>query len=288
MTHADAIPTADLSGGKQVGQGLDEEALNSSFQRARAILEIGTLQQEKLFGGGRNVDQERTADRSRFDPLPHHVELNIDYLSEFCFSQRLEDDDVIQAVHELRSKPAAGSGYSGARHARTQLCFAGGIGGLFHMEAEAWSEQAAHFGRSEIAGEENHGRGEVDLAVVSQRQSGLIEDTKEEIPEGVGRLFDFVEKNQTKLQLFGVILIQHLLRQQRMSFAVPQISGRRANQLRNFMAVLELSAIDLDYRARILQQRLCSRLHHTSLPAAGGTQKQKRSYRAPRGRQPRK
>src|SRR5580704_15337304 len=53
------------------------------------------------------------------------------------------------------------------------------------------------------------------------------------------------------------------------------------------MAVLELSAIDLDYRARILQQRLCSRLHHTSFPAAGGTQKQKRSDRAPRGRQPR-
>ena len=113
MTHADTIPTANLSGSKQVGERLDEEALNSSLQRARAILEIGTLQQEKLFGAGRNVDQERTADRSRFNPLPHHVELDIDYLAEFCFSQRLEDDDVIQAVHELWSKPAARSSYSG-------------------------------------------------------------------------------------------------------------------------------------------------------------------------------
>src|ERR1700746_1052525 len=139
MTHADAIPTADLSGGKQVGQRLDEEALNSSLQRARAVLEIGTLQQEKLFRVGRNVDQERTADRSRFNSLPHHVELNIDYLAQFCFAKRPEDDDVIQAVHELRSEPAAGGGYSGARHARAQLCFAGGVGGLFHMEAEAWS-----------------------------------------------------------------------------------------------------------------------------------------------------
>ena len=53
------------------------------------------------------------------------------------------------------------------------------------------------------------------------------------------------------------------------------------------MAVLELRAIDLDYCPRILQQRLRSRLHHASFPGAGGTKKQKRSYRAPHGRQTR-
>ncbi len=39
-----------------------------------------------------------------------------------------------------------------------------------------------------------------------------------------------------------------------MRFAVPQVSGRRTDQLGDFMAVLELGATDLDYCSRILQK----------------------------------
>ena len=43
-----------------------------------------------------------------------------------------------------------------------------------------------------------------------------------------------------------MILVQHFLAQQRMRLAMAQISGRRADQLGDFVAVLELGAIDLD------------------------------------------
>ena len=58
-------------------------------------------------------------------------------------------------------------------------------------------------------------------------------------------------KHETQLAGVGVILIQHFLAQQRMRFAMSQISGRRADQLRNLVTVLEFRAIDLDDCARI-------------------------------------
>ena len=46
-------------------------------------------------------------------------------------------------------------------------------------------------------------------------------------------------------------LIENLLAQQRMRLAMSQVSGRRTDELRNFMTVLEFRAINLDNRARI-------------------------------------
>src|SRR5947209_4274881 len=64
------------------------------------------------------------------------------------------------------------------------------------------------------------------------------------------------------------MLIQRFLRQQWMRFAVSQVSRRRPNQLRDFMAVLKLRAINLDYGSRILQQRLGGCLDDASFSRA--------------------
>ena len=69
-----------------------------------------------------------------------------------------------------------------------------------------------------------------------------------------------------------VILVQYFLAQQRMRFAMPQISGRRADQLGDLMAVLELGAIDLDDRARILDQRFGCRFDDAGLAGSGRPQ----------------
>src|SRR5260370_42560524 len=83
------------------------------------------------------------------------------------------------------------------------------------------------------------------------------------------------------------MLIQRFLRQQWMRFAVPEVSRRRTDQLRDFMAVLKLRAIDLDYRSRIFQQGLGSRLDNASFSGAGRPQEQKVSDRPADGRQSR-
>src|ERR1700722_17491283 len=67
-----------------------------------------------------------------------------------------------------------------------------------------------------------------------------------------------------------------------MRFPVPQVSWRRSNQLRNFVAVLKLCAVDLDHRARVLEQRLGGRFDNTGLAGSGWSQKQEVPDRAAR------
>src|SRR5258708_40079681 len=67
-----------------------------------------------------------------------------------------------------------------------------------------------------------------------------------------------------------------------MSLAVPKVSRRRTDQLRNFVRVLELGAIDLDAGVRIAEQGLGHGFHHARLARPGVPQKQQVPYAAPR------
>src|SRR6266849_5980578 len=60
-----------------------------------------------------------------------------------------------------------------------------------------------------------------------------------------------------------------------MRLAVSQISRRRTDQLSDFMAVLKLRAIDLDYCSRIFQQGLGRRLDDASFSGARRSEEQK-------------
>ncbi len=70
-------------------------------------------------------------------------------------------------------------------------------------------------------------------------------------------------------------LVQGFLREQGMSFAMAQISRRRADQLRNFVRVLKFGAVDLDAGAGIAEQGFRHRLDHPGLTGAGRTEEQK-------------
>ena len=81
-----------------------------------------------------------------------------------------------------------------------------------------------------------------------------------QVPHRVARLFDFVEEYEADPGRFGVVDIQRFPAQSRTGFAVSEISGRRADQLGNFVALLELTpAIDLEDCVRIAQERFGSR-----------------------------
>jgi hypothetical protein len=71
--------------------------------------------------------------------------------------------------------------------------------------------------------------------------------------------------------MLGVESIERLLAEGRMGFAMSEIAGRRSDQLGDLMTVLELGAVDLDYRAPIPEQRLGRRLDEPSLARAGRT-----------------
>jgi hypothetical protein len=79
---------------------------------------------------------------------------------------------------------------------------------------------------AQVAGHENHGSGEINLAVVSESQSRFVQDAEEQVPECVARLFDFIKKDKADLHRFRVVLVDHFLAQERVRFAMSQVSRR--------------------------------------------------------------
>src|SRR6267142_1402824 len=64
-----------------------------------------------------------------------------------------------------------------------------------------------------------------------------------------------------------------------MGYAVAQIARRSANQLGNFVGVLELRAIDLDHRAGIPKKDFRGRFHNARLSRTGRTEEQQVTHR---------
>ena len=78
MGHADAITVMNLASDYQIGQWLNEQALDRAFQVAGAISGIGPLHQQKSPSAIRQLNQERLSGTSSIDALLHLFYLNID------------------------------------------------------------------------------------------------------------------------------------------------------------------------------------------------------------------
>ena len=121
--------------------------------------------------------------------------------------------------------------------------------------------------------------GEVDAAVVAQSQSGFVENAEQQLPQAVRSFFDFVKQHQRDFHVVGVHAIEILLRQHRRSFAMAQVSRRRANQLRDFVRMLKLGAVDLHDRVRVAIKNFGGGFDHASFSGAGRSEKQHRADR---------
>ncbi len=113
-------------------------------------------------------------------------------------------------------------------------------------ETKTRVHQGAHLGSSQVARHKDEGSRKVDLAIVTQRQRSFVQDAEQEVPKSIAGLLDFVEEYKAQFAGLGVILAQHFLAQQWMRLAMTQVSWGRSDQLRNFMAMLEFRAIDLN------------------------------------------
>src|SRR6202035_4880396 len=60
-----------------------------------------------------------------------------------------------------------------------------------------------------------------------------------------------------------------------MCFTVTKVSWRRSDQLGDLMTMLELSTVNLDHRAGILDQGLCRRFHGPRFTRSRGAEKEK-------------
>ena len=60
-------------------------------------------------------------------------------------------------------------------------------------------------------------------------------------------------------------MVDHILRQRRRCFAVPEIARRGTNQLCDLMAVLKLGTINFDHRVRGAEEDFGSSFNHAGL-----------------------
>ncbi len=197
----------------------------------------------------------------------------------------MKHDRLVDAVHELRREFPLGCFRRRVLDLLVQTFLV--FRALLRRKTQPAIHQLGDFHAAQVRGHENHGLRQVHSAVVAQRQRGLIQNAQQQLPQRVAGFFDFVKQQKRNLQFLGVILRERFLRNQRMRLAVPQISRRRTNQFRDFVRVLELGAVHLDYRARIAKQHFGRGFHHPRLARAGWPQKQQVPHRTPRRIQPR-
>ena len=186
-------------------------------------------------------------------------------------AQGLEDDYLIDAVHEFGRELAA-RGIDG----RAIDLLVERVVDLhrFRCKAEAAIDQAVHFGSAEVRGHDDDAARKIDAAVIAERQRGLVENAEQQLPERVRGFFDLVKEQDRELELLGVPLVERFLRQQGMSLAMAEVSRRRADQLGNFVGVLELGAIDLDAGFGVAEERLGDGLDDARLSGAGRPEEQ--------------
>src|SRR5665811_2367435 len=127
-------------------------------------------------------------------------------------------------------------------------------------EAKVGAEDRAHLGGAQVAGHKNQRPGEIHSAVVAQGQGGLVQDSQQEIPQCVAGLLDLVEEDEAQLNLVGMVLVEDLLAEQGVGFAMPEVSGGRADQLGDLVAMLELRTICLLYTSPSPRDRTRSRM----------------------------
>src|ERR1700690_99141 len=274
---ADEISEADLIRRYQVGHREDKMAFDGALQVTSAVARVGAFVKKialHFFGTG---EDKLIRGRCHQDALLDHAEFDIENLLQVFGAQSLEDHNLVDAVHELRSELAArGFGGSAIDFVVEALIDHLDLG----RETESSLDQAGHLAGAQVGGHDDDALREVHAAVVAEGECGLVEDAEQKLPERVGSLLDFVEEKDRQFQFVGVPLIQSFLGQQRMGLAVAEVAGRRADQFGDFVRVRELGAVNLDAGAGVAEKRFGQGFDYAGLAGAGGSEKEQVSDRA--------
>ena len=107
--------------------------------------------------------------------------------------QGVENDDLVETVHELRRELAASGFDRGALHFFVEIG-GGRFAGL--DEAVAATHELGDFSATKIGREEDNGLREIHAAIVAEGQRSLVQHAEQQLPEGVAGLFNFVEKQE--------------------------------------------------------------------------------------------
>src|SRR5271157_1782144 len=110
---AHEVADAHLLRRKQVSQRIDDVALDGALQMARTVALVRAFLQEEVAAGISDAKEEFAVGGVQ-DALLDHAELDVEHLLELLALQRVENDQLVQSVHEFGGKLAARRFDSGA------------------------------------------------------------------------------------------------------------------------------------------------------------------------------
>src|SRR6185369_1967043 len=109
----------------------------------------------------------------------------------------VEDHNLIEPVHELRRKVAAGCSYGSAVDllVNVAIAVASAIDSLRPGKAYPGAHQPRHLTCAEIGCHDNHAPRKVDSTIVTQRQRSFIKNAEQQLPQRIRGFFNLVKKD---------------------------------------------------------------------------------------------
>ena len=198
-------------------------------------------------------------DLALLESLHQAGHLNVDDLRDVATSQRVEEDDFVHAVQELRPEVGAQR--------------------VHHLPARAFSEHTGLERRmlrdelaAEVRGHDDHGVLEVDRAAFAVGQPPVVQQLEQHVQYlGMG-LLDFIEEHHrvgAPPHRFGELT----------RFLVADVAGRRANHARDGVLLLVLRHVDPHHRLLVVEQEFGEGASELGLPDTGRTEEQEAAER---------
>ena len=255
------VAVAELAGEDLLRQRVLDLRQDRALERARAIdrVEAHVPQQFKgLFG---QLQLQPALGQALLQP----AQLDPRDLLDLVLVQRVEHDDVVQAVDEFRAEMRLDHAHHRGLHLRVGLRAAVG-------------RQLLDLLRAQVGGHHDHGVAEVDRAPLAVGQAAVVQHLQQDVEHVRVRLLDLVEQDQR------VRPAAHRLGQVA-ALLVTDVAGRRADQPGHGVLLHELAHVDAHPRVGRVEQELGQRLAQLGLADAGRAQEQERADRAVRVRQ---
>ena len=231
-------------------------ALDGAPERAGAVLLVPSVLDEVLAGGGGDVE----GDLEVGEALGHLGELEVHDAVHVLLAELLEDDDVREAVEELRLEGALGL----VEDALLELLV---VARRVDGGVEAHEGVPLQDVRPDVGGQDEDGVAEIDRAAERVGQAAVLQDLQEQLDDVRVGLLDLVEEHD------GVGLAADLLGQLA-ALLVADVARGRADEAGDGELLHVLRHVDLDDRVGLAEHPLGEGAGEERLADAGGPEEE--------------
>src|SRR2546425_11984240 len=240
----DLVALAELAFEHPERQRVEDAPLDGPFQGPRAVHRIVTLGDQKILRVVRELDHNLPL----LEPLQQVVRLDVDDLLHVVDAERVEEDDLVDAVQELRSEVLPER--------------------LGDLPPDTFGQIAGVLGdvlTSEVRRHDHDHVLEVDRPPLAVGQPPIVEQLEQDVQDFRVRLLDLIEEDH------GVRTPAHGLGELP-GFLVADVSGRSAEHARDRVLLLVLRHIDADQRMLVIEEELGERSRELRFADAGGAE----------------